>query len=422
MSKLACTFLSLLCFLLVTGCQKPGHQNDGIGAANPEGPKPSNASDGTVDGGGGNSVTNPKTGETILLDLAENIDKEHFEFNIRDKVLEVDKEQAAALKEAAFQKWAHYQNIHTYDYMKKIIGDDEEFFIWAFDTSLRTNQEIASGFYSRSVYDIHINAYELKDKQVVTNVRYALTDNTLNDVGDTGLMKISNPETKKQLAVQDSNGFVLINKDEFNKLDANSKIALKMHESVLYLMLKFNPKLIKEKGTAPIRKFVQDLFNYAFVSENNKDRLISPEDVRASYKALQFPKIKHNYSIIGSISDTNQDKDLICRLEQSFYKDPATGKQTPTANYFFSKNGQPLTSVYSMDIDFFMKIQMYLVSKKICIFRASPCKIDVIQQAWDQTPAYHYFVDKMPLPDKSNDVIELSSQIFPKYQTARICE
>lgn len=421
MSKPANTFLSLICFLIVMGCQKPTHQNNEKGATSIKVSKPTNVSNGTVDGGGGNSVTNPKTGEAILLDLAENIDKEPFEFNIRDKVLKLDQEQTEELKQAAFQKWAHYQNIHTYDYMKKLIGDDEEFFIWALDTSLRTNQEITSGYLSQSVYDIHINAYELKDKQIVTNVRYALTDNTLNDVGDTGLMKISNPETKKQLAVQDGNGFVLINKDEFNKLDANSKIALKIHESILYLMLKFNPQLIKEKGTAPIRKFVQDLFNYAFVAENTNDRIISLEEVRASYMALQFPKIKPNYTIIGKISDKSQDKDLICRLEQSVYKDTKTGQLTPTANYFFSKNGQPITSTYSMDIHFLMKIEMYLVLKKICIFKANPCKIDTTQQAWDQSHFYHYFVDKMPLPDKSMDVIDLTTQVFPKYQAARIC-
>lgn len=421
MCKLTQTFLSLLCFVLMAGCTKPGHQNDGIGAHN-EGPTSPNATEGTVDGGGGNSVTNPKNGETILLDLAENIDKEPFDFDIRDKVLEVDKQQSSDLKEAAFQKWSNYQHIHTVDYMKKLIGNDEEFFVWAFATSLRTNKDVTSEFYSKAMYEIHLNAYELKDKQVVTNVRYALTDNTLNDVGDTGLMKISNPETKKQLAVQDSSGFVLINKDEFKKLDANSKIALKMHESILYLMLKFNPKLIKEKGTAPIRKFVQDLFNYAVASENKKDQLVSPDDVRASYKALQFPQIKPNYDIIGKISDVSKDENLICHLEQSFFKDPTTGKQIASSNYHFSKNNQSITSEYAMDIDFFMKIQMYLVTKGICVFKPKPCKIDSIQQVWDQTPAYHYFLDKMPLPDQSHDVIELSSQFLPKYQTARLCE
>ena len=415
--------LSLTYLILAFSCQQAVQGSDNTKPGVDVGPvTPNNNAQGTVDGGGGNSVTNPKNGERVLLDLAENIDKEPFEFDIRDKILEVSKDQAANLKSAAFQKWAHYQNFHAIDYMKNLFGGDEEFFIWALGISLQTNQEIASGYYSQSVYDTHLSAYDLKENRVVTNVRYALTDNELNDVGDAGVMKISNPESKKQLAVQDSNGFVLINKSEFEKLDSNSKIALKLHESLLYLMLKFNPKLIKEKGTAPIRQFVQDLFNYAFLSENKNDRLIPPEKVKSSYQALNFPKIKPNYSMIGKISDASTDQSLICKLEQVGYIDPTTGRKEFSANYVFTKDGHEITNAYSMDIDFYMKYQMYLTANGICIFKPSPCQMKLVKLPWDKDYAYRYFIGEMSLPDKSNDVIYLTSRLLNKYQTARICK
>lgn len=92
-------------------------------------------------------------------------------------------------------------------------------------------------------------------------LRWAFTESFLEDVTDEGIIRVENPKTKRQVAVQIEN-LVVINKTEFHLMDAESKDALFVHEAVLYAIKKLNPELIKQKGTAPLRAYVNALVSF----------------------------------------------------------------------------------------------------------------------------------------------------------------
>ncbi len=397
--------LAILCvsILMTVGCRQPdsgstSFQNE-TGGKSPAS-VPQKASDGTVDGGGGNSVADAKTGDRVLLDLAENSDNEPFDFDVR------------ALLEAnggAGIKWDAYQDIvHTPTF--KSWAGEEDFFNWALYLTTRSNEEMLSE--DKSLYDIHVSAFELTEGQKIKNLQYAFTDKELDAVGDQGLMRVSNPETKRQVAVQDNKGFVLLNRREFNNLNIDSKLALKIHESVLYLVMKFNPNLILKKGTAPIREFVKNVFNYSYTSKVKSQKVVSAAEVKKSFAALGLPSFKPSYSKIGLVSDASTDTTKICKLQRS----------GDSRNYFFALQGRRVSGSYAMDADFFMKIQLYLVGKGVCIFKPEPCEMKSIRLVGSDEGQFNFVVGDEILPDSSDDGQYMQDVILKKYQQARLCQ
>ncbi|MBC7464640.1 MAG: hypothetical protein H7256_01490 [Bdellovibrio sp.] len=398
------TFLSLICLLTLVACKK----NDGTTAVKGQPNVSSQNETGTVDGGGGDAVTNPNTGGGQLLDLAEAAEKNPFDFDIETLLkTEYGEEQGS-------KRWDAFTRIRWTETAAKIFKEDAAFYSWAIDTVTVSNSEKESASYSDSagsLYDIAISAFDLKGKQIITNVKYGFTDKKLTEIADEGDILVD-PTTKRQLAVQDGFGNVLISRNEFAQLDVNSKIALKLHESALYLVLRFNPGLLKKSGTAPIRRFVADFFKYTYLSGVADKSLISADEVRASWLALGMPSIKPDYTVIGKISDTSPDSNLICELTRS----------SDSQNYYFSQNGKAVSGAYAMDVEFFMRIQLHLVKKGICVFKPKPCEVKSLQPTYQNEPYYHLVRSGVVLPDPQNDAQYIYDVLLAKYRVARICE
>lgn len=272
----------------------------------------------------------------------------------------------------------------------------------------------------QSLYQINISAFDLKDKQKITNLKYGFVNHELENIPDEGNILVD-AKTKRQLAIQDGTGHVLINKNEFANLDFDSKVALKLHESVLYLVLRFNPELIANQGTALIRKFVGDYFKYTYLSGIEGKSLIAAEDVRESWIALGLKAPEADYVAIGRLSDLNEAVAGKCTLVNEKISNQ-NGSVIETMNYFFSKDGKQVSDKYAMDIDFFMRIQIYLAKEGICVFKPGVCEIK--EMFFDENPeanGYYIFRNNQKFLDKSNDFTYMNSVLLKKYQQARIC-
>lgn len=120
-------------------------------------------------------------------------------------------------------------------------------------------------------------------------LRWAFVDYDLETIEDSGIIRVENPKSKKQLAIQ-KDGLVVINKNEFEKIDGESQNALFVHEAALYAVIKLNPSLVKSFGTAPIRTYVRNLIrffdNWAY-NRNGKD-IFPPEPVREAFDNLKI--------------------------------------------------------------------------------------------------------------------------------------
>ena len=83
---------------------------------------------------------------------------------------------------------------------------------------------------------------------------WIFTSEPLEQLKDEGLIRNVDPTTLIQVAVQ-KDGIVVVHEPTFNKMDQRSKDALFMHETLVRIVSETNLKLIKEQGTASIRKF-----------------------------------------------------------------------------------------------------------------------------------------------------------------------
>lgn len=95
-----------------------------------------------------------------------------------------------------------------------------------------------------------------KTKLKAQPLKWFFTTVDLEDIKDEGAIRMEDPTSKKQVAIQ-KDGVVVINETEFKKMDDRSKTALLFHERVIYAVVNLNPQLIKNQGTAPIRTFVR---------------------------------------------------------------------------------------------------------------------------------------------------------------------
>jgi len=367
---------------------------------------------GTVDGGGGSSAHKANTNNRTLLDLAEKLKYEPFDYRFAEilKVYDKNIDQNIPVIEDLNRIQIYSRLQFSLDEMKRLLGADNEFFIWAFHEAMQNNSEKSSEFFDNSLYEIESQAYGILKEDAVKNVQYAFVNHELPTINDSGVISIENPETKKQLALQDRNGFVIIDKNEFNKLDLEGQLALKIHESILYLIMKYNPKLHEETGTQYIREFTANLFYYQIYKDSKK--ALSLETVRESFKKLNFPKIIPDYSIISKLSHEKQNSLNVCELSTS----------PNSSNYIFTLNEQVVAGPYLMDLDFFMKIQMYLLKNNICRFEAKKCRIESVQMPWESQPGFRFIRDGLKLFDKAASVIELRQLYLKKYQFAQICE
>lgn len=387
--------LALLCAISLAACKKEEHGDNKTRL--PQAP-----SEGTVDGGGGDTVVDSNTGSGQLLDLAEDAGKEPFDYDIRSLII-------GEFGDSEYLKhWSSYQKIRTTAVLSEVMQDDADFYGWALTEAMYSNSEKSSEYFDHSTKEIHVAAFNLKDRQIINNLQYGFTDNPLEEIRDEGAIAIDNPITKKQLAIQDGHGNVLVSRTEFNRLDFDSKLALKLHESVLYLVLRFNPALIKKFGTAPIRKFVRDYFGYTYLSAITGVPQISKEEVQASFKALNLPRMTVDYSQIRELSLVNMGKVDACELTRS----------GDSINYYFSKKGERLTDIYAMNVEFYMKIQLYLVKRGICVFQPKDCKMKRIETSH----TWGLVRDDIVLPIQSPHVHYVQNVLWPLYKTAQICK
>jgi hypothetical protein len=398
--------LTLLCALSLIACEKGQQAQDKTRQLNPQ-------MDGTVDGGGGDVVVNPKTGTGQLLDLAEAAGKEPFDYDFEAVIIKELGDDPQMKQRGAIQK------LRGTSVTSEVMQELADFYGWALTEVMYSNTEKSSEYHNHNIKEMHVDAFNLKGRQVINNLQYGFTDKSLEEINDEGAIVIDNPLTKKQLAVQDGHGNVLISRAEFSRLDLDSKLALKLHESVLYLVLRFNPALIKESGTAPIRQFVRDYFNYAYVSEVKGAPQISLDEVRASFRALKLPKITADYAQIKALSKANAGTVAVCDLTLS---------EPSRVNYHFSKNGKRITDAFAMNIEFYMKFQLHLVKRGLCVFQPKDCEMKSIKfehmegDVLVTTYQWGLTRDGMVLPIQSKQVEVVQNRLLPLYQTAQICK
>lgn len=186
---------------------------------------------GTNSGGGGNSAA-ALDGQRRLLDLLEkdkNDELDYFDFEMK----KYDRNLGADFSSSC---------------LSSVMGSD--YLNFDFCNIL----DIASGN--------DMTQKEMNDKHMYPKaLRWAFVDFDLSDVGDTGVIHIDNPASKKQLAIQ-KDGLVLVNRKEFDSLDSESKAGLKIHESALYAVIFLNPELIQAKGTESVRVFTRKLIKF----------------------------------------------------------------------------------------------------------------------------------------------------------------
>ncbi|RYZ86846.1 MAG: hypothetical protein EOP06_13745 [Proteobacteria bacterium] len=84
------------------------------------------------------------------------------------------------------------------------------------------------------------------------------TNKPLENVEDEGVVRLTDPVTKQQLAIQ-KDGVVLVYLPIFNRLDGRNRAALVLHEALLRYVLVKSPALHAKFGTAKIRELVRSI-------------------------------------------------------------------------------------------------------------------------------------------------------------------
>lgn len=115
---------------------------------------------------------------------------------------------------------------------------------------------------------------------------FYFTQKELKDVPDEGTIRVGSPYSKVQIGMQ-KDGVILINEPAFKKLDDRNKTAFLLHEYVLFATLQYNPQILKDKGTEPIRTYVRRIIQFA-EGRLRRTEAVPQEWVNDSMKALQF--------------------------------------------------------------------------------------------------------------------------------------
>ncbi len=87
------------------------------------------------------------------------------------------------------------------------------------------------------------------------------TDTPLTEIPDEGIIRLIEPATKQQVAVQ-KDGVVMVYGPIFDKLNAKNKAALVLHEEILHIVLASGSRQIRTHGTQKIRTLVNYLFSF----------------------------------------------------------------------------------------------------------------------------------------------------------------
>lgn len=253
---------------------------------------------GTNSGGGGDSVIDKMTGKKKLLDLAEMDEWPQKTF------IPVSREYLKKYSENLYTDLGPGLYFISLDYY------------WSDKVLLPQIQifgGIAGAGLTATLSTRHLVEYqELKRRLIETKnddilkileqridkdgrlMSWIFVDFPLDKIDDEGVIRLVDISTKKQLAAQ-KNGIVAIQKQEFDKLDKDSKAALFLHEAFLFSTLIIKPSVITDEGTSNLRRFVKRFFDYENLFSNFvKDRtsvdeatlMYSHRSVEDGYKKL----------------------------------------------------------------------------------------------------------------------------------------
>lgn len=227
-----------------------------------------NKLDGGVHGGGG--VSADENGKRKLLDL---IERDELEYFLPETVLKKDSEGSYENFSPLYVMMTYYARwaVEFQDLNCKKMPTFPPHPTWGGNAFLLTvSQSYLPGFFdpnmncdansAKNQMDFIYQSLKIKP---VTQLRWAFTENNLENLNDEGIIHIDNPKSKRQLAIQ-KGSLVVINKKEFMLLDEESKQALFLHECVLRAVLLLNPQHIEKHGTEYVRAYVRNatkLFN-----------------------------------------------------------------------------------------------------------------------------------------------------------------
>lgn len=232
---------------------------------------------GTNSGGGGASAED-SNGQRRLLDLIEQDELTYF---FPDEELKKTNPNFIPLT------WLLERSLNSYEKIR-------EGRTWKH----KENEDIGDpSFLFNIMYaiDAQFTGMSLKSRQLLLNryniplaqpLKWAFTDEDLGKLNDEGLISIENEATKRQVAVQ-KDGFVLINRQEYQSMDADSQYVLFFHESVLRAVLLLNPGHIESHGTQYVRAYTRQLFRY-LVRYYASGPTLPAFPVREAYEAFQI--------------------------------------------------------------------------------------------------------------------------------------
>lgn len=161
-----------------------------------------------------------------------------------------------------------YANLRVFDFDMSVGTSLSRKFRDQFDR-YDSNRQLFDGNYDFSLsFLIALNylgtAYQdlmAKTGYEVAPLIWIFVDHSLPEISDEGAIRVENPETKKQAAVQIGQ-YVFIDKAEFNLLDDENKAALLTHEAFLYAVKKLAPEYIPKNGTENIRTLNRRFIKY----------------------------------------------------------------------------------------------------------------------------------------------------------------
>lgn len=99
--------------------------------------------------------------------------------------------------------------------------------------------------------------------QKPTRMTFYFTNEPLDELNDEGTINLSQPYTKDQLAIQNKDGIVVINKSLFEELSKKDQAGLIMHEVLLRFVWQYNPSHLSKFGTEKIRKLNRQIMKVA---------------------------------------------------------------------------------------------------------------------------------------------------------------
>jgi hypothetical protein len=214
------------------------------------------ASAGDKGGNGGNSVLNPQGGRS-LLDLMETDDVTFFDYQMGDYDRDLEAGYRIEVLGNFGDDWGARSALAKYpasfddDFRNGEIKMDESFkFALAGCNGSKAGIKNFNGSFMEN------------PNTKLAALRYAWVTEPLENIRDQGVIRYTNPQTKRQVALQ-KDGLVFINRSEFKIMDDTSKAALKLHEGTICAVKAMNPALLENQGTAPIRYFVREFTGYA---------------------------------------------------------------------------------------------------------------------------------------------------------------